>query len=352
MESNPGHHPLNNTINTIMSTTTVSTSANVFTANAFTATWSEQNVLDHLREYSPEFTFPVGMKAAAKPCFALAKWLSLLPADFPREQFAELNVLEEFHAFYAANQDRMKPVTKRAPRKKAAAKAADALPNEDGTERTEKPKRAPRKKAAVKADTETAEGLPNEDGIETQEKPKRAPRKKAAAKADTETADALPNEDGIERTEKPKRAPRKKAAAKAADATEAEAVPMEEDIERTETQEKSKRAPRKKAATEGETKSTPAQKKTAKMKADTAAENVLLQRPNLSEQSYTESESKIVSEETNEDMSVSTRKYTHEGKEYLKSDNDDLYEVDPPHNFVRNLHDEEQQEVEAEEEEE
>ena len=260
MESNPGHHPLNNTINTIMSTTTVSTSANVFTANAFTATWSEQNVLDHLREYSPEFTFPVGMKAAAKPCFALAKWLSLLPADFPREQFAELNVLEEFHAFYAANQDRMKPVTKRAPRKKAAAKAADA--------------------------------------------------------------------------------------------TEAEAVPMEEDIERTETQEKSKRAPRKKAATEGETKSTPAQKKTAKMKADTAAENVLLQRPNLSEQSYTESESKIVSEETNEDMSVSTRKYTHEGKEYLKSDNDDLYEVDPPHNFVRNLHDEEQQEVEAEEEEE
>ena len=331
-----------------MSTTTVSTSVNVFTA-----TWSEQNVLDHLREYSPEFTFPVGMKAAAKPCFALAKWLSLLPADFPREQFAELNVLEEFHAFYAANQDRMKPVTKRAPRKKAAAKASDALPNEDGTERTEKPKRAPRKKAAVKADTETAEGLPNEDGIETQEKPKRAPRKKAAAKADTETADEVPTEDGIETQEKPKRAPRKKATAvKAADATEAEAVPMEEDIERTETQEKSKRAPRKKAATEGETKSTPAQKKTAKVKADTAAENVLLQRPNLSEQSYTESKSKIVSEENNEDMSVSTRKYMHNGVEYLKSDNDDLYEVDPPHNFVRNLHDEEEQEVEAEEEEE
>ena len=350
MESNPGHHPVepNNIYTIIMST--ISQVVATSTAAASTVTvWTEQDVSNYLREYSPEFTFPVGMKASAKPCFALAKWLSLLPAEVPREQFAELNVLEEFHAFYAANQERMKP--KRAPRKKASE------PNEDGAIPAEKPKRAPRKKAdpAVAA----------EDGSEST-KPKRAPRKKAAAAKATDASEEVvpnedvPNEDGTEMTErtesKPKRAPRKKAAAaKAADAGE-EVVPNEDGTETTErTESKPKRAPRKKAAApvpeESDTKSTPAQKKTAKVKADMAAENVLLQRPNLSEQSYVDTKEElqtdtIVPEEDDDErsLSVSARKYIHEGVEYLKSDNDDLYEAQAPHKFVRNLHEYEEEE--------
>jgi hypothetical protein len=337
----------------------------------------------NFEEYVPEFTFPAGMKAAAKPCFALAMWLSLMPLNdhdepvVPRHLFAANHVLEAFHTFYEANLPRMK-----APPKRASKAKAKATESEEGEV---KPKRAPRKKAVATGDSDEAS-----EESEVKPKAKRASRAKPKT-PEEEPVDGDVVDESIVAAAKPKRASRAKPKAPSVESQLEEPV----DGEAAAIKPKAKRASRAKpnaqveetvsdeASEEGEAEVTTAAakpkrapRKKAAAKTDVAPmDSDELSRPNMLEQSYIESDvpskkqaavsavkdllaeaaaSPLPQEsddETDEVAStnVSTRKFIHEGVEYLKSDNDDLFDAKPPHNFIRNLHDEEEEEEEEEE---
>ena len=338
----------------------------------------------NFEDYVPEFTFPVGMKAAAKPCFALAMWLSLMPLNdhdepvLPRHLFAANHVLEAFHAFYAANLPRMK-----APPKRASKAKAKATESEEGEV---KPKRAPRKKAVATGDGDEA----SEEG-EVKPKAKRASRAKPKAPVEEPDGDVV--DESIVAAAKPKRASRAKPKAPVEEPVDGEAAaikskakrasrakpkaPVEETVE-GEASVEGEVTTEGEASVEGEATTAAAKPKRAPRKKAAAKTDVApmdsdeLSRPNMLEQTYIESDvpskkqaavsavkdllaeaaaSPLPQESDDEkdevaSTNVSTRKFIHEGVEYLKSDNDDLFDAKPPHNFIRTLHDEEEEEEE------
>jgi len=303
-----------------MSATTMTTTTNIVIDTAF------------LAQHAPVFHFPPGMKAAAKPKYALAMWLSLLPLNpaeavpVPPEAFADPQVLAAFDAFYVANLKAMNTKPKPAPKPKAApkprAKKAPAEASAEApaaaAEAAEAPapkKRAPRKKAAPAPVSEpvASEPVVSEPVASEPQLKNRAPRKKAAPAPQPEPqSDSEPVPDS----------PTKKQAAQAAVnqlLSSATPSPTRSQNRKTPT------APKKKPA------ETPAE-------TDDIASVHTAVLPDSVHMNALELDT-LDDDEDDEDTEVVTREYTHNGVLYRKDDEDNLYEHPSPHAFVCNLHD-------------